>query len=110
MQLGPLGLPEILVILTLALLLFGPKKIPEIGRSIGKGLREFKKSTSGLMDNLNAELNDVDKPRPKSVQAPAKPADGQAQGAPPKAGNPLDQEDEPAPVVIDMEKGESDKP
>lgn len=41
---------EWLLIVFVALLLFGPKKLPELGRAIGKGLREFKKATSGMLD------------------------------------------------------------
>ena len=67
---GPLGGQEILVIILLALLLFGPKKIPEIARSLGKGFREFKQSTSGLMDSINEEVKDIG----ESPARPAKPA------------------------------------
>ena len=41
---GQLGFPELVVIFVIALLVFGPKKLPELGKSLGKGLREFKKS------------------------------------------------------------------
>lgn len=41
---------EWLLIVFVALLLFGPKKLPELGRAIGKGLREFKQATSGMLD------------------------------------------------------------
>jgi TatA/E family protein of Tat protein translocase len=44
---GFIGLPEIMLLALLALLLFGPKKLPEMGRGLGKGLREFKESVSG---------------------------------------------------------------
>jgi sec-independent protein translocase protein TatA len=42
-----IGLPEILVVLVIALIVFGPKRLPELGRSLGKGIREFKGSVSG---------------------------------------------------------------
>lgn len=42
---------EWLLIVFVALLLFGPKKLPELGRAIGKGLHEFKKATSGMLDD-----------------------------------------------------------
>jgi sec-independent protein translocase protein TatA len=44
---GDLGLPEILVILLIALLLFGPKKVPELGASLGKAIRGFKEGLKG---------------------------------------------------------------
>ncbi|HRC84467.1 MAG TPA: twin-arginine translocase TatA/TatE family subunit, partial [Thermoanaerobaculia bacterium] len=53
---GPIGLPELLVIMVLALLLFGPRKLPEIGRSIGKAVGEFKRASDELKRTLNAEI------------------------------------------------------
>lgn len=53
---GPLGVPELLFILVLALLVFGPKKLPEIGRAVGKGLGEFRRASNELKRSLNAEL------------------------------------------------------
>lgn len=51
---GSLGFGELLVIVLVALLIFGPKKLPEIGRTVGKGLREFRKAAS----DLQAEIED----------------------------------------------------
>ncbi len=48
-----IGMPELLVILAVALIVLGPKKLPELARSIGKGLAEFKKSTEDLKENFN---------------------------------------------------------
>ncbi|MTH53929.1 twin-arginine translocase TatA/TatE family subunit [Bacillus mangrovi] len=47
---GSLGFGEILLILVVALLLFGPKKLPELGKAAGRTLREFKNATRGMMD------------------------------------------------------------
>jgi sec-independent protein translocase protein TatA len=44
---GWIGLPELIVLLVVLLLIFGPKRLPEMGRSLGKGMREFKDSISG---------------------------------------------------------------
>ncbi|MGX1192178.1 sec-independent protein translocase protein TatA [Metabacillus sp. SLBN-84] len=46
-----LGFGEIMLIVFVALLLFGPKKLPELGKAAGKTLREFKNATKGLMDD-----------------------------------------------------------
>ena len=45
-----IGAPELIVILVIALLVLGPKKLPEVGRSVGRGMREFKESLSGDKD------------------------------------------------------------
>lgn len=53
---GSLGFPEILAILVLALLIFGPKRLPEVGRTLGKGLREFRKATTDLKRSVETEI------------------------------------------------------
>jgi sec-independent protein translocase protein TatA len=45
------GAPELIVILVIALLVLGPKKLPEVGRSVGRGMREFKESLAGNNDD-----------------------------------------------------------
>jgi sec-independent protein translocase protein TatA len=44
---GWIGLPELLILLVVVLIFFGPKRLPEMGRSLGRGLREFKESVTG---------------------------------------------------------------
>lgn len=53
-----LGWPELTLILIVALLLFGPSKLPEIGRSIGKGITEFKKATRELQKEITLNIED----------------------------------------------------
>ena len=50
-----IGIWEILLVLSVALIIFGPSKLPELGRSIGKGLKEFKKATSELKDSISLD-------------------------------------------------------
>ena len=57
-MLGNLGFSEIMLILVVCLLVFGAKRLPEIGSSIGKGIREFKKSISDAGDAINAPADD----------------------------------------------------
>lgn len=54
-MLSNIGIPGLIIILVLALMIFGPKKLPEMGRAIGQSLREFKNSTKGLMDDEKVE-------------------------------------------------------
>ncbi len=53
---GPLGFPEIMVIFVVALLVFGPRKLPDIGRSLGKSLNEFKRATNDLKRTWETEV------------------------------------------------------
>ena len=56
-----LGLPELLVIFVIALLVFGPKKLPELGKSIGRAMAEFKKASDEFKDTIQQEMKDVEK-------------------------------------------------
>ena len=58
---GPIGWPEIILVLIIALLLFGAKRLPEIGRSMGKAIKEFKKSFKDVTDELDEDLNSPEK-------------------------------------------------
>ncbi len=53
-----IGTSELLVILAVALIVFGPKKLPEIGRSLGSGLRELKRASNELMHTIQKPLDD----------------------------------------------------
>jgi sec-independent protein translocase protein TatA len=58
---GPLGWQETLVIFVLALLLFGPKKLPELGKTIGKALTEFRRASSDLKSNWEREMVNLER-------------------------------------------------
>lgn len=59
MPFGGLGWPEIVVILVLVLIFFGPKRLPELAESVGKSLRRFKSATKDATDEVKRELDDV---------------------------------------------------
>lgn len=56
-----LGLPELIVIFVIALVVFGPKKLPDLGKSIGRAMGEFKKAQQEFHDSVQAEMKDVEK-------------------------------------------------
>ena len=64
---GEIGIDKILLILTVVLLLFGAKRIPEIGSSLGRGIRDFKRSLSDLQSDVHTDLN----PPPRDLRTPA---------------------------------------
>ncbi len=80
-----LGFGEILIILVLALVLLGPKRLPDVAKQLGKGLREFKKATDDLKSQFESELYAEDtrpRERPSLVpQAPAATPSGPAPAA-----------------------------
>ncbi len=58
---GSIGIPELILIFIIALLLFGPKKLPEIGKTIGKAIREFRKTTEDVKKSIEEEIEKEDK-------------------------------------------------
>ena len=79
---GPLGMPELVIIFVIALLVFGPRKLPELGRSLGKSLGEFKRASNELRNTLEEEVRveeqreatqRVTAPPPAPVDAPTGP-------------------------------------
>lgn len=58
-MLANIGFPGLIIILIIALVIFGPKKLPEIGKAAGQTLREFKKSTHDLTNDVAEEVNEV---------------------------------------------------
>jgi sec-independent protein translocase protein TatA len=81
---GPIGMPELVVIMFLALLIFGPRKLPELGRSLGRSLGEFKRASNELRNTLDEEIR-VEEQRNAERQRAAEPA---RPGSPDEAGIP----------------------
>ena len=54
---GSIGMPELVIIFVVALVIFGPRKLPELGRSLGKSLSEFKRASNDLRSTLEEEIN-----------------------------------------------------
>ena len=78
---GSIGMPEMLIILVIALIIFGPRKLPELGRSLGKSLAEFKRASNELKNTLEQEIR-LDEQRSAHEAAKAKETTPAATPAP----------------------------
>ena len=94
---GNLGMPELMMILVLALLLFGPKKLPEIGKQVGKALGEFKRASNDLKRTIEDEMEKASSGLDVKLDDPPKDAPKLAAGEPAKAAEPS--KAETAPVI-----------
>lgn len=97
---GSLGLPEILFILVLALLVFGPRRLPEVGRTIGRALGEFRRATGDLKRTFDQETSALERDAALG-SAPAAPAETTARPAAsgtPAASSPVATDGEPVSV------------
>ena len=86
MNIFGIGLPEMAVILVLALLIFGPKKLPEIGRSLGKALRGFQEASKEFEAEFKREAEQLEKvakePMKATLETPDQPALSAAEEVP----------------------------
>jgi sec-independent protein translocase protein TatA len=69
---GSIGMPELIIIFVIALIIFGPRKLPELGKSLGKSLAEFKRASNELKSTLEEEIRVEEQ---KSKVESAKPSD-----------------------------------
>jgi sec-independent protein translocase protein TatA len=106
-MLGSIGMPELIIIFVIALIIFGPRKLPELGRSLGKSLSEFKRASNELKSTLEEEIRldeqraNLDASRAASAAAAAAaPAPVQAAPADATAAAPADSTAIPPPPTI----------
>ena len=95
---GSIGMPEMLIILVIALIIFGPRKLPELGRSLGKSLAEFKRASNELKNTLEEEIR-LDEQRTTQETAKAKevtaaPASDASSPSSPSSPTPAPEHDE----------------
>jgi len=77
-MLGSIGMPELIIIFVIALIIFGPRKLPELGKSLVKSIAEFKKASNELRNTLEEEIRieeqkDVQANQTAAAPAPAAP-------------------------------------
>lgn len=71
---GSIGMPELIIILVIALIIFGPRKLPELGKSLGRSLNEFKKASQDLQNTLEQEIK-IEEEKEKEAQPRPKPVE-----------------------------------
>jgi len=78
---GSIGAPELIIIFVVALIVFGPKKLPELGKSLGKGLAEFRKASNELKSTIEREVRNVESAPSASIQSEEETRVQKSQGA-----------------------------
>jgi TatA/E family protein of Tat protein translocase len=86
-------MPELIIIFVIALIIFGPRKLPELGRSLGKSIHEFKKASNELRNTLEEEIQIEEQRSQTRAAAPAPPVT-----AAPTATSPTAHVEEPVPT------------
>jgi TatA/E family protein of Tat protein translocase len=77
---GSIGMPELIIIMVIALIIFGPRKLPELGKSLGKSIGEFKRASADLQNTLEQEIK-LEEQKAAAAAAPPAPNPQPATGA-----------------------------
>ena len=103
---GPLGVPEMLMIFFVALIVFGPRKLPELGRTLGKALGEFKKATDELKSTIEREVQ-IDEQKRLIAQVVQVPPEGSvvSRGEPLASAPVATASAAPAPAISEVPSG-----
>jgi len=64
-----IGAPELILVLALALIIFGPGKLPELGKAVGKTIKEFRRSSNEIIDDAGSTTSGVDQERQQAMKA-----------------------------------------
>ncbi len=102
---GSIGMPELIVIFVIALIIFGPRRLPELGRSLGKSINEFKKASNDLRNSLEEEIRLEEHKTPAPTQAQAQPQPQLQGSGPVPVANPI-----PSAPVNDVEQPVASRP
>jgi sec-independent protein translocase protein TatA len=97
---GSIGMPELIIIFVIALIIFGPRKLPELGRSLGKSLSEFKRASNELRSTLEEEIRMEDQRADLEARRKGQPA-----GPPPPptdTAEPAHSVPRPEPVAVNQ--------
>ncbi|MBV9495731.1 MAG: twin-arginine translocase TatA/TatE family subunit [Acidobacteria bacterium] len=99
---GPLGIPELILIFGVALIVFGPRRLPEIGRTLGKALGEFKRATDELKNTIEREVavEELRQVGPSMITPPQSVSRTEPAAAPAPAVDPATAPAEVEPTVV----------
>ena len=92
---GSIGMPELIIIFVIALIIFGPRKLPELGRSLGKSLAEFKRASNELKSTLEEEIRleeqrtSLEEQKAKAAAQAAAASAATTEAAPPPVEEPV---------------------
>jgi sec-independent protein translocase protein TatA len=92
---GNIGVPELIIIFVVALIIFGPKKLPELGKSLGKGLAEFRRASNELKATIEEEVRTIE---PETTSTYHSPVESTPAAPPP----------DPAPAVKSTQETTTD--
>ncbi len=103
-----IGFPELLMIMAIALIVLGPKRLPDIAKALGRGLSEFKRATDELKQTFEAETRNHDADRPMETSGKLTPP-GAMETPYPEEANPVEPETSAKANIVTAEEEIKDK-